>query len=413
MYKKNFVSRLDRREFLTAAAAGSVLAASGGIGFPHIARAADPVKIGLIHPVTGFLQLEGAQCRFGTELAIREINAAGGIKSLGGAQLQPVLGDAQSKPEIGAQEVEKMADAGVSAIIGAFASGISISTTQAAARHGIPHAVDVGVSDKIVQRGLANTFRFGPGFGVIVKKGTERLIQLNKDAGKPVKSVVIVHEDTTPFGSGIAKLLSDGLGKAGFEIIDVLGHPTPNSDFNNIVLKVKAANPDLVIPSSYYNEYVLLARTMHRQRVRPKGVYSVLGGAASQYKFLKEFPDEAQYIMDCNHWFNSKNPEALRVRQATRDAGKFFSYGVFLGYTAAKFVADGIERAGSADRARITEALTNSTWDGHFMPYGPTRMVDGQNQGAQPLNTQILDREIEVIAPGEYATASAVFPRPS
>ncbi|MDH3740748.1 MAG: ABC transporter substrate-binding protein [Hyphomicrobiales bacterium] len=402
--------QLDRRQLVAGTAA---VAATTALGMPHIARAADAIKIGLIHPVTGFLQFSGSQCRFGAQLAIDEINKNGGIKSMGGAMLEAVLGDAQSKAEIGAQEVTKMQEAGVAAIVGAYSSGISTATTQEAAKHGIPHVVDVGVSDKIVSRGLTNTFRFGPGFGVIAKQGVKSLIELNKAAGNPVKTVAIVHENSTPFGTGIAKLMTNGLKDAGFEIIETLGHPSPNRDFSNIVLKLKAANADLVIPSNYYNEYVLLARTMQRQRVSPKAIYSVLGGAASQYKFLKEFPEAAQYIMDCNHWFNPKNPKALEVRQATRDGGKFFNYEVFLAYTAMMFVADAMERAGSADRAKITEALASSTWDGHIMPYGPTKIENGQNTGARPLNTQIIGKEIEVIAPAEYATAKAAFPRPA
>ena len=64
-------------------------------------------------------------------------------------------------------------------------------------------------------------------------------------------------------------------------MLETIPHPTPTRDFNNVVLKIKAKNPDLVIPANYYNEYVLLARTMQQQKVRPKGIYSVLGGAAS------------------------------------------------------------------------------------------------------------------------------------
>ena len=97
----------------------------------------------------------------GALLAIEDINQAGGIKSLGGAPLEAVLGDA---PEAGSAEVEKMAAAGVSAVVGAYASAICLATTQTAARHGLPHVVDVGVADQIVERGLKNTFRFGPGY---------------------------------------------------------------------------------------------------------------------------------------------------------------------------------------------------------------------------------------------------------
>jgi len=405
--------RITRRQFLQTTAAGSAIAASSLAGLPVPARAADTVKIGLVHPVTGFLQFSGTQCRFGAVTAIEEINAAGGIKALDGAQLEAVLGDAQSKAEVGAAEIEKFNEDGVAAIVGAYSSGISLATTQAAAKYGIPHVVDVGVNDKIVGRGLANTFRFGPGFGVITQAGVEGLIAINDAAGKPAKTVVIVHENTTPFGSFMADLMKQGLEPAGFEVLDILPHPTPNKDFRNIALKIKELNPDLVIPSHYYNEGVLFLRTLQRQRVQPKAIYSVLGGASSQYRFLDEFPDAAQYVMDCNHWFDPGNTKAADLRAKTEAAGKTFSYEVFLAYTAVQFVADAMERAGSADRAALIEAMASSTWDGHFMPYGPTKMVDGQNQGARPLITQVLGAEIEVVSPAEYATKPAVFPRPA
>lgn len=403
---------LTRREFVSVAA-GTAAVATGIAGFPHVSRAAKPVKIGLVHPVTGFLQFSGTQCRFGAQMAIEEVNAAGGIKSLGGAMLEAVLGDAQSKAEIGAAEVEKFNDAGVSAIVGAYASGICLATTQAAAKYGIPHAVDVGVNDKIVGRGLENTFRFGPGFGVITQTGIDSLIKINEAAGKPAKSVVIVHENSTPFGSYMAGLMQKGLEPAGFEVKEILPHPTPNKDFRNIALKIKELNPDLVIPSHYYNEGVLFLRTLQRQRIAPKAIYSVLGGASSQYRFLNEFPDAAQYVMDCNHWFDPKKEAAHALRKKTEAAGKSYSYEVFLAYTAVRFVADAIERAGSADRAKIIEALASSTWSDHFMPYGPTKMVKGQNEGAQPLVMQIQGKEIEVVSPAEHMTKPAVFPRPA
>ena len=78
-----------------------------------------------------------------------------------------------------------------------------------------------------------------------------------------------------------------------------------------------------------------------------------------------------------------------------------------------RFIADAIERAGSPDRAKIKEALATSSWENHFMPYGPTKIVNGQNQGAQPLITQVLDGEIEVVSPAEFMTRPAVFPRPA
>jgi branched-chain amino acid transport system substrate-binding protein len=402
---------VSRRRFLQTTALGAV-AATGLVQAPAVLRAQGAaVKIGVLHPVSGALSYSGQQGRIGAEIAIAEINAAGGIKAMGGAKIDAVLGDAQSTPDGGNAEVEKMNAAGVAAIVGGYASAICLSASQTAARYDLPYVVDVGVVDSIVTRGLKNTFRFGPGFGVIAKTALDNLVAINDQAGKPAKTVMIVHEDSA-FGSGLAKLLNAQLPDRGFQVLETIPHPTPTRDFNNVVLKIKAENPDLVIPANYYNEYVLLARTLQQQRVQPKGIYSVLGGAASSYKFVKEFPEAAQYIMDCNHWFDPKNPKALALKKTIEDKGQFYTYEVYMNYSCVLLLADAIERAGSADRAKIIAALETSTFAGHVMPYGPTKFVNGQNEGAAPVNTQVLGNDIQVILPAAFASAKPVFPMP-
>jgi branched-chain amino acid transport system substrate-binding protein len=405
-------ARISRRKFLQSSALGAAAAASGTLGAPQVLRAQGaPVKLGVLHPVSGALSYSGQQGRLGATIAIDEINSAGGIKALGGAKIDPVLGDAQSTPEGGNAEVEKMNAAGVAVIVGGYASSICLAASQTAARYDLPYLVDVGVADNIMTRGLKNTFRFGPGFGVIAKTAIDNLITINDQAGKPAKTVMIVNEDSL-FGSGLAKLLNAQLPDRGFQILETIPHPTPTRDFNNVVLKIKAQNPDLIIPANYYNEYVLLARTLQQQRVRPKGIYSILGGAASSYKFVKEFPEAAQYIMDCNHWFDPRNPKALALKKKVEDQGQFYTYEVFMNYSCVLLLADALERAASADRAKIISALETSTFAGHVMPYGPTKFVNGQNEGAAPVNTQVLGNDIQVIFPATFASAKPVFPMP-
>ncbi len=402
---------VTRREFLQTTALGAT-AAAGVLSAPAVLRAqGGGVKIGVLHPVSGALSYSGQQGRLGATMAIDEINGAGGIKALGGAKIDPMLGDAQSTPDGGNAEVEKMNEAGVCAVVGGYASAICLAATQTAARYDLPYIVDVGVVDSIVTRGLKNTFRFGPGFGVIAKTALDNLVSINDQAGKPAKTVMIVHEDSA-FGAGLAKLLNGQLPDRGFQVLETIPHPTPTREFENVVLKIKAQNPNLVIPANYYNEYVLLARTMQQQRVRPKGIYSVLGGAASSYKFVKEFPEAAQYIMDCNHWFDPKNPKALALKKKVEDKGQFYTYEVYMNYSCILLLADAIERAASTDRAKITAALASSTFSGHVMPYGPTKFVDGQNQGAAPVNTQVQGNDIQVILPTAFASAKPIFPMP-
>ena len=402
---------LSRRTFLRSTAAGAT-ASAALLQVPAVLRAQGAtVKIGVLHPVSGALSYSGQQGRLGATMAIDDINAAGGIKALGGAKIDPMLGDAQSTPDGGNAEVEKMNSAGVSAVVGGYASAICLAASQTAARYDLPYVVDVGVVDSIVTRGLKNTFRFGPGFGVIAKTALDNLVTINDQAGKPAKTVMIVHEDSA-FGAGLAKLLNAQLPDRGFQVLETISHPTPTREFESVVLKIKAQNPDLVIPANYYNEYVLLARTMQQQRVRPKGIYSVLGGAASSYKFVKEFPEAAQYIMDCNHWFDPKNPKALALKKRVEDKGQFYTYEVYMNYSCMLLLADALERAASTDRAKIADALANSTFSGHLMPYGPTKFVNGQNEGAAPVNTQVQGNDIQVILPPQFASAKPVFPMP-
>ena len=123
---------------------------------------------------------------------------------------------------------------------------------------------------------------------------------------------------------------------------------------------------------------------MQQQRVRPKGIYSVLGGAASSYKFVKEFPEAAQYIMDCNHWFDPKNPKALALKKKVEDKGQFYTYEVYMNYSCILLLADAID--GRQHRSGAKSSRHSQLYlSGHVMPYGPTKFVDGQNQGAARL----------------------------
>lgn len=394
----------NRRSFLRQSAA-----AASALSFPLIGGAQPKaVKVGILHPVTGALAFSGQQCREGALMAIEDINKAG-IRSLGGAKLDVMLGDAQSTPQAGTAEIEKMNEAGCSAVVGAYASAICLATTQAAAKYNLPHVVDIGVADQIVQRGLKNTFRFGPGYATCAQIAVNQLHVLNTVAGRPARTVMIIHEESL-FGTGTANLLARELPGFGFDVKEVVKHANPTRDFNNIVLRMKSVNPDIVIPANYYNEYALLVRTMQQQKVVPKAIYSVLGGAASSYKFVKEFPDAANGIIDCNHWFNPKDKRAFELKKRVEAKGLFFTYEIFNTYTAVRLLADAIERAKSADRAAIIDALEKSTFKDHFMPYGDTKFVNGQNTGAMPLMTQVVQGDIKVIVPREYREVDPVFP---
>src|SRR5262245_7858581 len=112
---------VPRRTFLTTAGAAAGVAV---LGFPLPLRAQAPAfKIGVVHPVTGPLAEPGQACRLGAQMAADAINAAGGIKSMGGAKLELILGDTQSKPDVGRTEAERVINQGAQMLMGSFDSG--------------------------------------------------------------------------------------------------------------------------------------------------------------------------------------------------------------------------------------------------------------------------------------------------
>ena len=339
--------RLNRRQFLQTSALGTVASATGVVAAPAVLRAQGaPVKVGVLHPVSGALSYSGQQGRVGATIAIEEINAAGGIKSLGGAKIEAVLGDAQSTPEGGNAEVEKMNSAGVAAIVGGYASGDlpRHDPGGGALRPALHRRRRRGRRDRHARAEEHLPLR--PGLRRD-RQDRDRQPRHHQRPGRQARQ----DGDDRARGFGVRLGPRQAAERAAARsAASRCWRPSRirrrRATSTTSCSRSSAQNPDIVIPANYYNEYVLLARTMQQQRVRPKGIYSVLGGAASSYKFVKEFPEAAQYIMDCNHWFDPKNPKALELKKKVEAKGEFFTYEVFMNYSCVLLLADAIERAG-------------------------------------------------------------------
>lgn len=404
---------ITRRRLLETGASTLALAAIGTVAAPAVLRAQNPasIKIGAISPLTGALSYNGTQARAGIQFALDDINAAGGIKSMGGAKLEAIFADAESRPDVAAAQVDRLAEAGVACLIGCQASALGLATTQAAARYGLPQVVDISASDQMVSRGLTNVFRFSPGTSRSVDEGIASLNTLNEAAGKAVKTVAIVHEDG-PFGSNMARILKERLPGIGLSVVETISHPTPQRDFTNIVLRLKAAKPDLVMPSNYINEFTLFAQTMRQQRFTPKAIYAIYGGGASNVRFVRDHNDAAQYVIDTNHWFDPRKPLSQALAKKVADAKLDLTYDIMVAYGATQVLADAIDKAKSADRAKLIETLSTQTFGDTIMPYGPIKFVGGDNTGSHVVNTQVRGQKIEIVFPKEYATMDPVFPMP-
>src|SRR5574341_1217919 len=132
-------TRVTRRTLLKTAAAGAAV-----VGFPLPLRAQPKtVKVGVIHTVTGPLAEPGQACRTGAQMAADAINAAGGIKSLGGAKLELLLGDTQTKPDVARTEAERVINQGAQVLVGTFDSGNTAAIVPVAQQRRVPFLVDI------------------------------------------------------------------------------------------------------------------------------------------------------------------------------------------------------------------------------------------------------------------------------
>ena len=204
--------------------------------------------------------------------------------------------------------------------------------------------------------------------------------------------------------------MTKALASHGLEVIETIKHANQTRNFDNIALRLKSAKPDIIMPINYPGEYILLAKTLRQQRVDFMASYYVLGGGFN-FKFVDEMPQIAENMIDVNHWYDPSSASWQQMRARTEADGKYFTFEVYCAYMSIMFLADGFERAGSTDKEAVNAALASSTLDIDFMPYGSTKMVDGQNMGSRAVAIQAQKGDVQIIAPSEYASASAVFPR--
>ena len=288
-------ARVSRRAFIRSAGTAGLVAA---VGVPSVVRAQPKeILVGSIHPLTGPLAPDGASVANGCQLAIEQKNAAGGIKSLGGAKIKLVNADHQFKPQVGAAEAERLIREGAVALLGAFASAVAMQTSQIAEKHGIPHIVTVAVADEITERGFKTTFRVQPNATDMAVQSVKYVREVCTLKGVNFKTVAALHENT--FGTALFNRVAKAAPQYGFEIVGNIPYAARAADLTTEINKLKAMNADLIFDSGYLNDGLLKMRTYRDLRVEPKGgIIGVANGCYSNPTFIKELGKVAEAIMD-------------------------------------------------------------------------------------------------------------------
>jgi len=199
---------------------GAVLALVGGLAYAPWAIAADKVvKVGNIEPLSGPSASVGQQGKCARALAVDEINAAGGIKSLGGAKIEMVYADSESKPEKGVAEAERLINTEKGNVLtGCWNSSVTYPTTAVAERYGIPFIVPVSVADKITEQGFKTVFRIAAKDSWWTRDQFAFLKDMAKETNTKLETVALVYENGD-WGKGFAEGWKKLAQQAGYKVV--------------------------------------------------------------------------------------------------------------------------------------------------------------------------------------------------
>jgi branched-chain amino acid transport system substrate-binding protein len=397
-------------------AVAAVLLATAGV-----ATAAEPkkIKIGLLYSQSGPLASIGELCMNGHKFAADRINAKGGIKSLGGAQLEFVVGDAESKPQVAMSAVEKLITKdNVAAIMGPFASGLSFAATQIAEKYKTPIIIPIAVADKITERGFKYTFRCSMKASQNARDSLNFLKWLGKKTGKEAKTVALLTEDTL-WGQSSAKAWKAMMPEYGYKIVAELSYSKTTQDVSPTIAKLKAAKPDVVLQISYTPDAILITRTMFDQNFNCMGRLPS-GGGHTDPRFVKALGKMVNFIMINRLYDPSIKGPGDKNQRVNAEYKKKYGYDMddYSGpaYDATWVLADALERAGSTDRKKIRDALatTNLEFEKSETLRPFTYKFDKTGQApAETVFAQYQDQKSVFIYPEKYAAGKPVWPMPT
>ncbi len=397
------------RAFLRASGAAAALVAC-----PAVVRAqGKEVKLGYILPVTGPLAFEAQLALGGLQLAVDEVNAAGGIKSLGGAKLTLLPGDTQNKVELGNSEAARLIDQGICALIGPFSSLVAYSVRQVTEKNRTPFMLLAAVADNLTEGGLKYVFRVQPNGKGMATLTMNNMFEMAKGAGVSIKRVAIMHEDGN-FGTTMGNHVEAFAGKLGYTLAQRIPYSLKSPDFTAELSKVKASKPDLLVISGYYGDSKIIAETAAKLRI---GVHALVGLANAAYsnpKFIADNRELTDHLFDGNYWHNPQSSRAKGVFEAyqKRFNATLTSHGV-QAYSVIGVLRDALERAASTDRDRLRDAIAKTNLTDHILPQDAIKFDDtGENVNASPALLQVQNGRPVVVGPARFAESKPVFPVP-
>jgi branched-chain amino acid transport system substrate-binding protein len=339
-------------------------------------RAADtgPIAIGGIFPLSGPVAVYGVECKNGIELAIEEINKAGGVN---GRQLRLISEDDEGNPEKTVNAYKKLTTSDkVTIIIGSLTSGCTQAITSLAQAQKVLLVAPAATMESITDAG---NFVFRACF-IDPFQGTVGGIFASRDLGR--KSAAVLYDNGNDYSVGLKDNFIKAFEANGGTIVVSESYITGDVDFNAQLTKIKTANPDVVYLPDYYSTVSLIAK-----QLRAQGINTPIVGADGWDGLTENAGDEVLNGFYSNHYASdSTDPKVVNFVNAFQ--AKYNSVPVSfaaLGYDSLYMIKDAIISANSTDSTAIRDAFNrtngsyvtgNLTFDARRNPIKSAVMVE-------------------------------------
>lgn len=310
------------------------------------------VKIGGIFPLSGQVAVYGVECKNGVDLAIEEINAAGGIN---GKPVVLVSEDDEGNPDKTVNAFKKLSTKdGVKVVIGSLTSGCTQAITTLSQASKVVQIAPAATAPAITDAGdfIFRACFIDPFQGTVGGKFAAETL------GK--KRAAILYDIGNDYSVGLADNFKIAFTKAGGSIVSEESYATNDKDFNAQLTKIKNANPDVVYLPDYYGTVALIAK-----QLRAQGINVPMVGADGWDGLTSNAGDEVlggyysnHYAVDSTEPAVKKFVESFRAKY-NKDPNSFAA----LGYDCVYLIRDAIVAAGAEDSIAVRDALAKTDGD--------------------------------------------------
>lgn len=371
------------------------------------AQAPETIKVGAVVPLTGRYASLGEQVKNGYELAVDDLNRAGGVMIRDYNQrvrLELKLLDDESDPTKTVQRLEAHNADQVPALLGGAGSDLHAAAAAVAEKNKTPYLGIAFALYHVHQKQFKYLFSPFPKSPGLAKLTFDMMDSLNP---KPTR--VAIFAEKTDWGAEMNELWRKEAQTRGYQIVTEETYALGSQDFSPMILAAKSANAEAVLALPSPPDGMAIAKQMKELEFNPKFLYFIR--APDGLVWSQNLGKDGDYFIHSAGWSSQVQfPGAQEmVQQHQTRYNKSAEALTGAAYSAVQVLAAAIERAGKPDRDAIRDALTATDM---MTVAGPVKFnPDGTSQGVV-VATQWQDGKSQLIWPRDIASAPLAYPAP-